>query len=212
MDDEPMNEHIDDLLLEGDERSMLAATEHAKSCASCAATLAAWNDMSTTARSMRATWKSDMLLPKIERALREEKRTAPRRHLWQIAAAIVVTMAIGASVWKIGRVRTEEAAFNRAILQQSAMDRVEKAEKEHLDAINELQKQTQGQLDEPQTPLMVSYKEKLVLIDDAIADCEANISRNRQNAHLRKQLLAMYSEKQKTLEDVVREGSNVSKQ
>ena len=57
---------------------------------------------------------------------------------------------------------------------------------------------------------MVSYKEKLMLLDDAIAECEANIDNNRQNAHLRKQLLAMYSEKQQTLEDVLREDSNVS--
>jgi hypothetical protein len=57
---------------------------------------------------------------------------------------------------------------------------------------------------------MISYKEKLMLLDDAIAECEANIAQNRQNAHLRKQLLAMYSEKQQTLMDVLREDSDVS--
>ena len=46
-------------------------------------------------------------------------------------------------------------------------------------------------------------------LDDAIAECQSNIDRNRQNAHLRKQLLAMYSEKQQTLEDVLREDTNV---
>ncbi len=59
---------------------------------------------------------------------------------------------------------------------------------------------------------MVSYKEKLMLLDDAIAECQSNIDRNRQNAHLRKQLLAMYSAKQQTLEDVLREDTNVSNQ
>ncbi|HVX30931.1 MAG TPA: hypothetical protein VHA53_10665, partial [Nitrolancea sp.] len=61
-----------------------------------------------------------------------------------------------------------------------------------------------------QTPLMVSYKEKLMLLDDAIAECQQNIDNNRQNAQVRKQLLAMYSEKQRTLQDVLREGDHVS--
>jgi len=65
-------------------------------------------------------------------------------------------------------------------------------------------------LDQSESPLMVSYKEKLMLLDDAIAEVQANIDSNRQNAHLRRQLLAMYSEKQQTLQDVLREDSHVS--
>ncbi|HEX6641671.1 MAG TPA: hypothetical protein VF215_11195, partial [Thermoanaerobaculia bacterium] len=68
----------------------------------------------------------------------------------------------------------------------------------------------EARLDEAQTPLMVSYKEKLMLLDDAIAECQANIEQNRQNAHLRKQLLAMYTDKQQTLMDVLREDNDVS--
>ena len=49
-----------------------------------------------------------------------------------------------------------------------------------------------------------------MLLDDAIAECQTNIDRNRQNAHLRRQLLTMYSEKQQTLQDVLREDSDVS--
>ena len=59
---------------------------------------------------------------------------------------------------------------------------------------------------------MVSYKEKLVLLDDAIAECQTNIEHNRKNAHLRGQLLAIYGEKQRTLQDVLREDSHVSNQ
>jgi hypothetical protein len=51
-----------------------------------------------------------------------------------------------------------------------------------------------------------------MLLDDAIAECQANIDRNRENAHLRKQLLAIYSEKQRTLREVLREGNHVSNQ
>ena len=59
---------------------------------------------------------------------------------------------------------------------------------------------------------MVSYREKLMLLDDAIKECQTNIERNRQNAHLRRQLLAIYSEKQRTLQDVLREDNHVSNQ
>ena len=213
MEHEPMkNDHIDDLLLEGDEASMRAAGEHAAGCAECAATLAAWNEISGTARSLRATWQSDMLWPRIERALREERRGRSRPQFWQIAAAIALTISLGAGVWRVVHVRSEEAAFDRAILRRSALDQAEQAEKAHLQAINELEKLAEPKLEEPESPLMGSYKEKLALLDDAIADCETNIARNRQNAHLRRQLLAMYSEKQKTLQDVLREDSNVGKQ
>ena len=51
-----------------------------------------------------------------------------------------------------------------------------------------------------------------MLLDDAIAECQAGIDQNRNNAHLRKQLLAVYSEKQRTLQDVLREDNRVSHQ
>jgi hypothetical protein len=207
MDNEPMKDHIDDFLLAGDDASMRAAAEHARGCTSCAETLAAWNDMSSTARSMRASWQSDMLLPRIQKAA----RTSQRRYL-QVAAAILITVGIGGGIWRVVDAKQDEKAFRQRILQESAVDQVEAAEKAHLAAIDQLEKVADPKLEDAQTPLMVSYKEKLVLIDDAIADCQSNIDRNRQNAHLRRQLLTMYSEKQKTLQDVIRESSNVSNQ
>jgi len=40
-------------------------------------------------------------------------------------------------------------------------------------------------------------------LDTAIADLRAQAGENPSNAHLRYQLLAMYEEKQQTLEDVL---------
>jgi hypothetical protein len=203
--------HIDDLLLEGGAESMRAAAEHAASCTECAESLAAWNEISGTARSMRATWKSDLLWPRIERSLRQERKGS-RIHLWQIAAAIVLTIGLGAAVWRVVHVRSEAAAFDRAILKRSALDQVEQAERAHVKAIEQLEQVAEPRLEEPATPLMISYKEKLVLLDDAIAECERNIGQNRKNAHLRKQLLSMYVEKQRTLQEVLREDSHVANQ
>ena len=203
-------ENIDDLLLEGDHFSMQTAANHAKTCASCAEKIASWNEISSVAHGMHTTWRNDMLWPRIERGLRAEKRHKQSK-LWQIAAAIVMLAGLGVFAWRANDTLRKDQ-FNQRILQESAMDEVEKAEKAHLAAIDQLEKSAQPKLEEPATPLLVSYKEKLMLLDDAIAECQTNIDRNRENAHLRKQLLAIYSEKQRTLQQVVREGNHVSNQ
>ena len=148
-----------------------------------------------------------MLWPRIERAVKSERRRGWRQ-LLQVAAALVIFAALAAVTWSVVRVRQ----FDNVILRASALDEVESAERQHVAAIDRLEKLTEPKLDEPQTPLMVSYKEKLMLLDDAIAECQKGIERNRNNAHLRKQLLTIYSEKQRTLQDVLREETHASRQ
>lgn len=198
-------ERFDELLFDGSPAAMDEAARHAAGCATCAATLADWNEIGTVARSLHTTWQNDMLWPRIDRALRAERRRRPATWMWQIAAAIVLIVGLGGTMMYALRVQTRDAAFDQDILRLSALDEVERAERAHLEAIDRLEQLAEARLEEAETPVMVSYKEKLMLLDDAIAECEENIERNRQNAHLRKQLLAMYSEKQQTLQDVVRE-------
>jgi hypothetical protein len=201
---------IDTLLLEGDPYSMEIAARHAQSCQACAEKLTSWNDITATAHALRTTWTNDMLWPRIQRALLQEQRGTSAR-LWQIAAAIVLFVGVGALVWTAHR-QTQRQEFDNAIMRTVAVDEVEKAEQAHLKAIDHLEKVAQPRLDEASTSLMVSYREKLMLLDDAIKECQTNIERNRQNAHLRRQLLAIYSEKQRTLQDVLREDNHVSNQ
>jgi len=203
--------HIDELLAEGDGVSMQAAALHASECVECAEVLAGWNDLSNTARSLHTTWNSDLLWPRIERALRNERRAGASRWL-QIAAAVVLMIGIGVAAGFALRARQEQRAFDHAILREKAVHDVETAEQAHVAAIAQLEKLAEPKLDEAASPLMVSYKEKLVLLDDAIAECQTNIQRNRQNAHLRRQLLAIYGEKQQTLRDVLREETHASNQ
>lgn len=200
---------LDDLLFDGSPLAMETAARHAEHCDACAEKLAAWNEISDTARSLHTTWQSDLLWPRIERSLRHERRS-PSRRLWQIAASVILVVALGATMFYALRVQTRDAAFDRDILRVSALDEVERAERAHTNAIRALEKVAEPKLDAAETPLMVSYKEKLMLLDDAIAECETLIERNRQNAHLRSQLLAMYSEKQQTLQDVLREDSHAT--
>jgi hypothetical protein len=200
--------NLDNLLLEGDAYSMRIAAEHAAGCEACAEKLAAWNEISDTARGMHTTWQNDMLWPRIERALQREQRRT-RTTFLQIAASLLIFAALAAIVWT-AHVRMRANQFDRAIMRESAVDEVEQAERQHVAAINNLEKLAGSRLDDPATPLLVSYKEKLMLLDDAIKQCQGAIEQNRRNAHLRRQLLAIYSEKQRTLQDVLREESHGS--
>jgi len=208
--------NLDDLLFDASPLSMRTAAEHAAACAACAEKLEAWNDISATAKSMQTAWQNDLLWPRIERALAKEiaegKRRTPLRGFSRIAAVALLTIGLGSTMWFTMREQVRGAKFNGKIYQNSAMDEVEKAERDHVRAIANLQKFADAKLENTESPLMVSYKEKLMLLDDAIAECQVNIDRNRQNAHIREQLLAMYSEKQQTLKDVLREDPNVSNQ
>ncbi len=203
---------LDDLLFDGSPLAMETAARHARDCAACTEKLADWNEISSTAQTLHETWQSDLLWPRIERSLRQEKKRAPLSRDWQYAAAVLLTFGLGGTLWYSVRSQAHDAAFDERIIQVSALDEVKRAENEHVQAIAQLERLAEPKLDESESPLMVSYKEKLMLLDDAIAECQSNIDRNRQNAHLRKQLLAMYTDKQQTLEDVLREDSNVSNQ
>lgn len=200
---------FDDLLFDASPLAMETAARHAEECPACAEKLADWNEISDVAQSMRTTWQNDLLWPRIERALREEKKRRPVRRLWHFAAAAVLLFALGGTMFYALRVQTHQAAFDRDILRLTALDEVERAEREHIRAITRYERLAEARLEEAESPLMISYKEKLMLLDDAIAECKANIEQNQQNAHLRKQLLAMYSDKQETLRDVLREDSHV---
>ncbi len=208
----PMNircEQIDDLLLEGDSISMQAAARHAEGCPACLEKLTEWNEISDTARGLKTTWESDLLWPGIERALRAEKRSRWQSQILRIAAIVAVSISLAAVSWYAGVVRSRQE-FRKEIL--VAVDDAETAQKQYERAIARLENLAESKLESSNTPLMVSYKEKLMLLDDAIAECQQNIEQNRNNAHLRKQLLAIYSEKQQTLRDVLREGNHESNQ
>ena len=204
-------EQLDELLLDGEPLAMQTAARHAASCPSCAETLDSWHELSTTATSLHETWPSDLLWPRIERSIRTEAKRRTAARLWQAAAALFLAAILGAGAW-FGLRSREAKQFDARILRVDVMDDVDRAEKQHVAAIDRLEGMAQTKIDDPATPLMISYKEKLLVLDDAIAQCQTAIDHNRQNAHLRRQLLAMYSEKQRTLQDVLREENHAANQ
>ena len=195
-----------------------ALKAHADSCPACAEELKAWKSLSVAAQEMRDYTENPSFWPRIERALVEEaqrntQRTVRRGWLtflpgislgWQTAAAgtFVLVLAITAG-WIYFHPPGRIAESDKSLLKSAALDNVERAEAVYVQAIDKLAEETKAQLENPATPLLANYHEKLVVLDSAIADLRAQAGLNPSNAQLRRQLLAMYQEKQHTLEEVL---------
>jgi uncharacterized protein involved in exopolysaccharide biosynthesis len=80
---------------------------------------------------------------------------------------------------------------------------VERTEVAYAKAIEKLEADAKPQLDKSNSSLMASYREKLLVLDSAIDELRLQAGQNPSNAHLRHQLLAMYQEKQETLQEVL---------
>jgi hypothetical protein len=167
---------------------------------------------------MHRDWESPELWPRIARELKAADESSPswiQRLVsalrtpalsWQpIAAGVLLIALTAATVWLLLPRRQGPIPARQALLKDSAVEQVERAESEYVRAIDKLAVEAQPQIANPTTPLMASYREKLLVLDSAIADLHTQASLNPANAHLRRQLLAMYREKQDTLEQILEE-------
>jgi anti-sigma factor RsiW len=196
-----------------------ALEEHAQTCAACAKELLAWDRLSLAARELHEEWDSPGLWPAIRRALAEQAVGSPKARSrwgwltgwaglslgWQAAAAaaLVAVLTISA-VWILRPGPTHDPlAPSNALLKNDAVRDADRAEAVYVQALDKLAAQAKPQLENPSTPLLTSYREKVQMINGAIEDLRAQAGMNPSNAHLRRQLLAMYQEKQQTLEEVL---------
>jgi hypothetical protein len=195
-----------------------ALETHAASCSDCTEELRAWKSLSTAVQEMRDYSESPALWPRIERALAEEAarntrhaerwgwlsfwRNAPLA--WQTAAAGALVLVLTASAgWLYFREANPMPGMNQALLKSSTLAEVERTESAYVQAIDKLAAEAKPQLDNPATLLLSNYREKLLVLDSAIGELRAQAEQNPGNAHLRKELLAMYREKQSTLEEIL---------
>jgi hypothetical protein len=196
-----------------------ALEAHAVTCPLCAEELRAWKSLSAAAKELRDYSDSPSFWPRIERALAEEAarnvRAGGRRRWssllpnislgWQtaLAGAFVLILTVSAGWLYVIREPIAPHENDKSLLKSSALKEVESAESAYERAIDKLAAETKPQLENPSTPLLANYHEKLLLLDSAIADLRAQAGMNPSNAQLRYQLLAMYQEKQHTLEEVL---------
>jgi hypothetical protein len=196
-----------------------ALEAHAASCPVCAEEVRAWKSLSVAAEELRDYSDSPSLWPRIERTLAEEAALKaqrgerwnwfsrlPRFSLgWQtaLAGAFALILAASASWLYVIREPITQRDNDKSLLKSSALKEVEGTEAAYGRAIDKLAAEAKPQLENPETPLLANYHEKLLVLDSAIADLRAQAGLNPSNAQLRYQLLAMYQEKQRTLEEVL---------
>jgi hypothetical protein len=203
------------IFLDGTPEEWAALEVHSGRCSACREELAAWRNLSVAASELHEEWDSPSLWPRIERALREPSAAAGASWWeawlrswrlpwlsWQTAAAALVLLLLSASaIWVIGHRNPDP--ITGPLLTDRAVRNVEEKEAAYEAAIDKLDAQARPELDKASTPLMASYREKLQVLDSAIADLKTQAGMNPANGHLRRQLLAMYQEKQFTLEEVL---------
>jgi hypothetical protein len=206
----------DRILEDGTAGEWAALENHAATCVFCAEELRSWKSLSMAAAELRDYSESPTLWPRIQQALSERAVAINHRRQrwswllaslslsWQTAtaAALVVVLMISAGLLLI---KPKPPIQQGSLLRSKALTEVESAESAYVKAIDKLAADAKPQLDNPATPLMANYREKLLVLDSAIDDLRAQAGQNPSNAHLRYELLAMYQEKQRTLEEIVEE-------
>ena len=200
------------IFVDGSVAEWAALETHAATCLECGEELRIWKSMSTAAGELRQEWETPHLWTKIERGLAEQMAEKPSRLRawlnsigavsiqWQAAAAVVAIVLATVVAWRI--FHTGPDPYQQVFLKNSAVNDVERAEADYQRAIDKLEAQAKAQLG-PATPLMASYREKLLVLDNAIDELRAEAGQNPANAHLRRQLLAMYQEKKETLQEIL---------
>jgi hypothetical protein len=195
-----------------------ALEAHASGCPGCTEELRAWKALSIAAQELRDYSESPALWTRIERALAVETTAKPhlaerRRWFsflpgiplgWQTAAAgalvLVLTLSAG---WIYLHRSVRDGESDKSLLKSAALKDVETAQAAYVQAIDKLAAEAKPELENSSTPLLANYHEKLLVLDSAIADLREQAGMNPSNAQLRYQLLAMYQEKQRTLEEVL---------
>ena len=204
------------ILMDGSGEEWAALEAHAANCAGCGEELRIWKGMSVAAGEMRQEWETPYLWTKIERALTAQMTEKPSRLrawlnslgiaglTWQTAAALALLIAVtGTTTWIIFLPPDGIRGPEKVLLKSKAVNDVERAEAAYQKAIDKLDAQARPRLETAGTPLMASYREKLLVLDNAIEELRAETGQNPANAHLRRQLLAMYQEKQETLQEIL---------
>ena len=207
---------------DGSRDEWIALEAHALTCTECAEEIRAWKSLSVAATELRDYSDDPSLWPRIHRSLTEEAAKIEKRKSrwtwesirqsfavsWQTAAAaaVALVLVVSAAVYhhhNLTATRTPVAAPSGDLLRNNALAEVERTQSDYMHAIDKLAADAKPQLDNPGTPLLANYREKLQVLDSAIDDLRAQAGQNPSNAHLRYQLLAMYQEKQRTLEEVL---------
>ena len=160
------------------------------------------------AAQLRHEWESPGLWPRIRDSLELERRR-PRAlgswRTWALVAAMLAFILAPLSWW---RWKPSPPNPDSVLLTDRALSEVQKAEAAYARSIEQLSRLAAPRVQNPPSALIGAYREKLLVLDSAIADLAAEAERNPYNHYIRRELLALYHEKQQTLEGILHEQAN----
>ena len=197
---------------------MTEARTHLQHCAACRNEYRIWKEISTTAKQLHHEWDSPDLWLRIRRSIEQERPLRKRRwaqwQAWTLAAAAAIVVALAVLGWpQLTSLKAPAnsaqptTASERDFLTEQALRNVEKNEAAYRHSIEELSRLAQPRL-ESQTvsPLLASYRERLLMLDSAIQDTRSNVTQNRFNVRLQRELADLYRDKQQTLQEILTSG------
>lgn len=197
---------------------MPEAREHLKHCAACRREYRLWNEISALGKDLHDEWESPELWPKIRRTLEAEPKPNAGSvwwrewKTWALAAAVLIVAAlIFRRPWQEGAspsarpdmAQTAEFPRDRDFLTEQALRDVERAEAAYRQSIEKLSQLAAPQLQKPVSAVAVNCREKLLMLDSAISETRTNLDHNRFNVELQSELAHLYSEKQRTLKELL---------
>jgi hypothetical protein len=212
---------FDEILRRGGREERAALEAHAATCEGCRVQLELDLAISAAAPALHREWDSPALWPRIREAIAAEPRRAPWWSLdgigelfavnWRpavVTAAVAVLAVVG--TWYAMRrveppVQVNIPAQRERLFTEQALREAEAAESAYVQSIEKLASLAEGRLARADSPLMISYREKLLVLNAAIHELRQQAESNRFNAHLRTELSSLYREKQRTLELVLQE-------
>ncbi len=152
------------------------------------------SELSRAARQLHRDWDSPGLWTRIA-AEAQAARPAAKPWRWALAAAATVLLAMVLSQPLFRRPQSS------ALLTEQALREVQQAEGAYARSIEKLSKAAGPSLEHSPAPLAAAYRDKLDVLDSAIADLKQTAEGNRYNVYVETQLASLYREKQKTLQD-----------
>jgi hypothetical protein len=185
------------------------AREHIKACAVCRREYRLWNDISTTARGLHEEWETPELWPAIRETLQAEQKPVTlwwkQWKTWSLAAVLAIALAVPLQLWRHSPATTPNAPApaTPAFLTEQALREVEKNEAAYRQSIEKLSQLAAPKLAAAASPAVINEKQRLALLNSAIAETRANVASNRFNIRLQTALADLYRQKQETLRDLL---------
>ncbi len=201
---------------------MPEAREHLKTCAACRREYRLWSDISTTARELHEEWESPALWPNVRAAIMagqqaQRKGNRFKMRIWGVAASLAAAAVVVAAVMLVkpamnrtapGTAGAPAATASKVtgdatFLTENALAEVEKNESAYRKSIDRLAALAQPEIAKAANEMTVNYRERLLLLDSAIAETRASLEQNRYSVELQKELADLYHQKQKALEELL---------